>query len=213
MFRVSSPRRLDVAILSSSLLGALLIVALSNWNGDWFVENGPFEMLQVGALLGACLLFTRANERLNGWPGRLAVALALASLLFLVRELARCGSPYFVAGPCMPGNTKTYAYFLPLLLWAALVVRNPSNGPQAIRLKEFASLPRFVWQILPLVLVVVLLGIGQYADGRNMPALEEISELSAYLLLALAGLAATQEADRRALGQPTRNAVHVWAMR
>lgn len=213
MFRVSFPRPLDVAILSVSLLGALAIVALSAWDGGWFVENGPFEMLQVGALLAACLLFARANEVLTGWPGRLAVALALASLLFLVRELPRCGSPYFLAGPCMPGHTKTFAYCLPLLFWIGLILRNRANGPMAIRLSEFASLPRFVWRTLPLMSVAVLVGVGQYADGRNMPALEEISELAAYLLMALAGLAAAQEADRRALDRPKKDAVNAWAMR
>lgn len=211
MFRVSSPRLLDVIILSSCLAGSFLIVALSDWHGNWFIENGPWEMLQLGALLGACIVFSRASLSLDGWPGRLALALALFSLLFLVRELPRCGSPYFDAGPCMPGRTKTLGYLLPIPLWIWLVWRNPLLGPRALSRSEFSALPRFVWRCLPLLPVAVLLVVGQIGDRQNMPVVEELAELSAYLLLALAALAAGQEAGRRADGRDTRRRFHVWS--
>lgn len=198
-------------ILSSSLLGALAIVVLSDWRGGWFSENGPWEMLQIGALLGAAIVFSRASLNLDGWAGRLALGLALFSLLFLVRELPRCGSPFYEAGPCMPGGTKTLGYVLPLLLWIGLVWRSPALGPRALRRSEFRALPRFVLGCLPLLLVLGLLIVGQVADGRDLPMLEEFSELAAYLLLALAALAAGQEADRRADGSAVRSPSHVWS--
>lgn len=202
VFRISPPRRLDAALLALSLVGSLALVALSRWNGSWFGENGPFEMAQIGALLAACLLASRAALVLDGWPGRLAVAIALLSLLVLVRELPRCTSPFYAAGPCLPGETKTFSYLLPLLLWLTLVLRNPAVGPQALRWHDVRRLPRFVRQSLPLALVVALLAIGQFADGRNMPVLEETAELAGYLLLAVAALSGAQAADRQS-GHPT----------
>ena len=211
MFRVSSPRLLDVLILASSLIGSLLLVTVSDWEGRWFIENGPWEMLQIGALLAACIIASRASGRLDGWAGRLALALALFSLLFLVRELPRCASPYYIAGPCMPGDTKTMGYFLPLPLWVWLVVRNPAIGPRALRWAEFRHLPRFVWRALPLLVVITLLGVGQFADGRNLPVVEELAEFLAYLFLAVAALSAAEEGDRRTEGETRPYPLHVWS--
>ena len=195
MFSIAAPRPLDWFLLLGPVLAAAMIVALSDWTGEIFVENGPAEMLQLAVLAAATALFARASYRLGGWAGLSALGLAGLSLLFLVREAPRCDSPFHDFGPCFPSEIKTAVYFLPILLGIVLAIINPRLHPSRFGCSAFAALPRFLLKLLPLAILVPLIVVAQLADARNVPIAEELLELTAYLVLAVVGLRAAQAGD------------------
>ncbi|WP_185982764.1 hypothetical protein [Aureimonas mangrovi] len=195
MYRFSSPRLLDLMLAMLAFGGSAAIIALSDWRGGLFVENGPVEMMQAALLFLAACLFVRAGYRLREWAGLAAVGLAWICVLFLTRETPRCASDFYAFGPCFADGYKTAVFVASALAVVLLVLANPTLRRMRPSVSSFARLRQFLPRLVPLILPVPLIVLGQVGEAVEWNILEETAELTAYVFLTLCALRAAQAGD------------------
>ena len=146
----------------------------------FFYETGPVENLQVVFLLITALLslvaYLKIREPLYSF---LAVGMCAFSILFIVREIPSCGSPYSGLIPeiCILRIIQRiirYSVAAALVAYSVYVyMRHRNIIPRFFH-------PRFSWPVLPFGLC--LLG-SSISDEYALLWLEETLELNAYAMM------------------------------
>lgn len=170
------PRLLADTIVWGLVLSMTVIITLRLLGAPddtLFGENGVLETLQVIALCTASIVAILAAVRLRPAGRFVATTTALLCLIFFVREIPSCRPDLALA--CVPREAHrivpAVGSFL-LLLQAFLMYR--TSPPALLQMIH----PAFSW---PLAFIAALLFAGEIFEELNLEALEEISELTAYL--------------------------------
>lgn len=162
-------------VLSMTVLTTLRIFGVGDdmLNG----ENGVLETLQVIVLCAASIVAILAAVRLRPAGRFVATTTALLCLMFFVREIPSCNPNIALA--CVPRAAHRIVPTVcgSLLLLQAFIMFRAS--PTAL-LRMIH--PAFSW---PLLFIGGLLVTGQAFEKLELEALEEISELVAYIGLLL----------------------------
>ncbi|MFD2238533.1 hypothetical protein [Aureimonas populi] len=198
MQRLEPPRPLDWALLGVAAAVGTCVLLLSRWDGGMLGENGPVEIAQLAFLALASVFFLRGGLRLPEWGGLSALSLAALSMLFFVREVPRCTSPYYEFGPCIDNGYKDTIYLLVVVAVIGWSLLNRGVRPARFGRAQFGQLPAFIVKLAPLLILVPLIGISQLGDKWNLPGLEEALELVGYMVVTFFGLLAAQAGDRQA---------------
>lgn len=174
------PRLLVDTLVSGLVLCMTVITALRVFAvGDdmLYGENGVLETLQAVTLCTASIVAVLAAVRLRPAGRFVATTTALLCLIFFVREIPSCHPDIALA--CVPSvaHRAVSAVCVFLLLVQALIIYRAS-ATAMLRMIH----PAFSW---PLLFVAGLLLTGQVFEEIGFEALEEISELVAYIGLLL----------------------------
>lgn len=194
-FHIGIPRLLDWAIIAVASVGGFLALALSDWTGEIFVENGLVETAQLVLLFLAAVFFMRASLRFTEWVALTTLALACISAFAFLREIPRCTSPFYQFGPCISDDYKTALYLSVGVLLVVLIAANRSLRPSRFDRAAFQRLRGFIPKLMPLAILVPLAIGSQLGEVIDIGAIEETLELIGYAVLAVFALRAAQAAD------------------
>lgn len=195
-FHIAVPRLLDWVIIAVASLGGVLALALSDWRGQIFVENGLVETVQLVLLFLAAVFFIRASLRFTEWGALTTLALACLSAFAFLREIPRCTSPFYQFGPCISDDYKNALYVGIGVLLIVLIAANRSLRPSRFDRAAFQRLRGFLPKLMPLAILVPLAIGSQLGEIIDIGAIEETLELIGYAVLAVFALRAAQTADR-----------------